>query len=275
MRLRLLKQLFLLSPFKLPNDMPSPQTPALPPGAKPLRPDGEVDSDRRVVWHFGQFLGLFFKISLGINVILGIAVMVLAAGLVAFALRPPIVLDQNSGYLMWRTTSKFVQSPDNVRAFFSETLGAILTVIPGDYRLARISDRVSKNVYELFRKDETFFTEQAIVGRRRVYRLNDARRFDDPKFPQFLVFAVKGEVAAFEMSSSFAAPGFTYDAKEYVHVVYCSLRMPQPNNPYGLFVEGISTKVGAEAQGVWERAFPLEAEDVKADRIERLSEQKK
>lgn len=210
---------------------------------------------RRVIWQHGMDLSLTLRACLFAIALESVAILVMGAVLFAVFSRPPVVLDQNDGYLMWRTTEAFRLSPDMLGSYCRMVLRTLYTVTPGHYDLAELTGKVDGRVLEEFSK-RTSGDIVVAANQRRVYDLLEVRRYADPNFPQYVTVAVRGERALYEYNPAAAQP-FKMQSGNQVNVLYLSRRPPTPDNPWGLVVVGLVSVDPAEADALWARAAPL------------------
>lgn len=226
------------------------------PTPQPSDPTG-LPSKRRVIWEHGQDMALMNKGLLFALALCAGALALCAGVLLSIYTRPPVVLAQDEGYLMYRTTKKFRLDPDMLRAYCRVVLGGLYTITPGYTELSDLAGKVDGKIIEHFTKavPEDLITAS---NQRRVYTLRDIRRYTDPKLPQYFTLAVRGERALYEYNPAAASP-FRMSSENVVNVLYLQEITPSPQNPWGLLMVGITIKRDAEASAVWETATPLDA----------------
>lgn len=189
----------------------------------------------------------------------GVVILALGLAVSNLALRPPVVLDQNDGYVMWRTTEFFKLRPDNIRSFCRIYLGTLFTVSPGSYDIAPALPLMTTKLAKLYREQRP---DDAIVNsnQRRIFILSDARRWSDPEFPSIVCIAARGERALYEVTPN-AQQSFKIESSYVVYLLYVKNIPPTPENPWGLLVHGFKTLEGQDADRVWNEAIPLQVEE--------------
>lgn len=211
---------------------------------------------RRVIWEHGMDLALGFKWALIALGCVGFAFVVQTVAVVILLNRPPVVLAQDEGYVMWRTTEVFKLQPIMVDRYLRVVLGHLYSVSPGAYDLGQLAGLVDERVLKAFAEgqDPNLVTAS---NQRRIYRLQAVRRWYDPTAPQFITLVVRGERALYEYNPAAANP-FKVEERVVTQVVYLEQVAPTPDNPWGLVMVGLVAKTGEEAEVLWKEAKPLE-----------------
>ena len=225
------------------------------------RAEGIDDMDRgrgRAVtlpWTLTSELGSLVKVLLIAVLCLTAVCVFLGLCLSWFALRPPIVLDQNAGYLMVRTTDIFRLSNDNVSAWTDLVLTSLYTSEPGNPSLLRVSRYVSKKVLAIFQKPDEAMLIQS--NERRTFTYQEVRAYSYPKYDKkYLMLAVRGELNTYKIDAT-ALRQFTVETVSQVNILYVRRTIPNPQNPFGMVLEYIDTKTGTEADKIWDICQPL------------------
>ncbi|MDE1171783.1 MAG: hypothetical protein PW734_11345 [Verrucomicrobium sp.] len=219
---------------------------------------------RRVVWEHGMDMSLAFKRLSWITALLAVAAIVESFVLVSIYNRPPVVLDQNDGYVMWRTTEAFKLRPEMIRSYLNSTLKYLYTVSPGNYDLASLRGLVDRRVLRAFANS----TDKDLIvtaNQHRIYELREIRRYHDPKLPQYITLAVRGERVLYEYDPGAAQP-FRMDSPVVTQIVYLQQALPTPENPWGLRLVGLVTLKEDQADDIWRSSVPLRA-DLKAPKM--------
>jgi hypothetical protein len=224
-------------------------------------PKFSLPAKRRVIFEYFedvQIANTLLSILVGI---LGLALLMESVVLVVIFKRPPYILAEESGYVMWRTTDVFRLRPDMVKSFL-ETLGSkMLTIQPGAYNLSSLAHHVYPHVIQALQQ-KVGQNESRIQRKvRQLWTFLEARRYADPTpaYKPYLCFIVRAEKAFYEEQINDAGNPETRAASSIVHYLfYVEQIRPTPENPWGLKIWGFrELDSEPESQKIWEASTPL------------------
>jgi len=222
-------------------------------------PDPKLPINRRMVWeHFADvrivntWLLLFSCLSL-------IALIVMGSMCYKLAMRPPYVLSEDQGTIMWRTTEVFRLREDNVKMFHDLVLGKLLNSNPSYYDITPLTPMVHPLILSKFSKNDANSSGVKLRSdKRQVYSLYDVRRTSDPRYPQYLAFITRGETTVYEERRDAAGNVKVYPQSEIsVWVTFLAPTKPTPTNPWAFRMVGLEHKTGATADQAWAAGKPV------------------
>jgi hypothetical protein len=219
-----------------------------------------LPSRKRVVWeHFGDLLRVNWWLSILLAVALG-CVIVQSFVLLAIYNRPPYILTEDQGYVMYRTTSPFRLSEANVENYTDVVSGTLLDMSPGAYDLTPLVSMVRPAILDKYRRDaEVNSVSRKATGERTYWSLYGVRRIFEDRYPEFIILAVQGEVVNLSAQPD-PAPGGAPErpiSNPVLLKFYLKTVRPTPDNPFGLFLVGVANVPADSASQVWESAKPL------------------
>lgn len=225
-----------------------------------IDPNINFPSKRRVVWELFEDVRVantwLFIYSSAITLV----VCILSLVLVTIFRKPPYILTQDEGFVMWRTTEAFQLKDDMVRSFADQVLSKIQNMSPGAYDLAPISGMVNSKIIDFYMKKATEGAEDRNrTNKRQLYFLNEIKRTSAVKdFPNYLQFICKGEKTTYQEKVDAAGNVRVIPNAETVYyILITEQRNPKPANPWGLFVVGIKALNQTDGDPVWEDATEL------------------
>jgi len=234
---------------------------ALLPFQKPrvTDPDPRLPERRRVVWeHFGDtrilntWLLLISTLAIGACLVLGTLVFTLST-------RPPSVLADDQGYVMWRTSEVFRLGEDNVRMFHELVLGKLLNSNPSSYDISSLAPLAHPVIIEKFSGAGAGQSDARLRSdKRQVYTLYEIRRTSDPRYPQYLAFVTRGETTVYEERRDQAGNVRVYPQSEIsIWVTFIETTRPVPQNPWGFRLVGVERRTGARGEKTWVEGTPV------------------
>lgn len=219
-----------------------------------------LPSRRRISWEALEDIQVINSRLLILIVLLGTALVVESLVLLTIYKRPPDILSQNDGYVMWRTTETYRLRKDILRAYLEDVLGKLFTIHPGSYDLSRLTDWVEPKVLNAFNGNAQKGAQLRIrLDRRQIYSLYELKRYHDPRYPKLLTLLARGEQTTYEEQKDDTGNVRVIPNSEIVlHTVYLKQVRPTPNNPWGLVLAGIGNPGSQEASAVlWDKGTEL------------------
>jgi hypothetical protein len=207
---------------------------------QPADPSYNMPANRRVIWEHGQDMAVFLSTSVLLNIVFGLAVIIMAGVLVAIYSRPPYILTQDQGYVYYRSTEAFKMRSDMIRTFLDVVTTRLLDVNPGGYDISGIEHLVHPRVIEAFEKSEKEQADERIkLNKRQLWTIREMRRYYDPKRPQYLAIAVKGDKTTYEdiVTATGQRDVKTASATTFL-MAYLDQVRPSSENPWGLVLIG-------------------------------------
>ena len=230
---------------------------------QPADPNYTVPSGRRVIWEHGQDLALFLSISVIFNILFVAAIVGMSMVLISIYQRPPYILTEAEGFVMYRNTEVFKLRVDMIRTFLDITTTRLLNINPGGYDVSGIEALTTPAVIKYY----SGLAQQEAEARaksnlRRIWQIKEIRRYYDKKLPQYLCVAVKGEKINYEqITTASGLKDIRTTSSTSLIIVYLSQTMPSPANPWGLILEGIlavDDKDVAKAEAIWKSTTELQ-----------------
>jgi hypothetical protein len=216
---------------------------------------------RRAIWEYG---GDLLRVNWWLSVLLLICIaanLVQSLVLVSIYSRPPYILTEDEGYVMYRTTARFRLSEANVQNYTNVVTSTLLDQNPGAYDLSPLLTMVTPRILDKYRMDaQNSELSRKATGERVYWNLYGIKRIFEPKYPQFIILAVQGEIVHLTASTDAANPSAPSRpiSNTVLLKIYLQTVRPTPDNPFGLFLEGISNIPPESAGLVWDSAKPLD-----------------
>jgi hypothetical protein len=214
-------------------------------------------SKRRHVWEMYADVRIVNKYLLVYSGLASIALAIMSAVVFSIYTRPPYILTQDQGYIMWRTTEVFRLRPDMVSSYLSMVLNKMYNKVPGSYDLSSIMGLVAPNIIDAF-SGKSSGTERQVADQREYFDILEIRRLPKSRFPKFLSFMVKANMSISREGRDAAGNVVTETKAEtdYV-VVWVEQSTPTPDNPWGLVLVGLEYLKGAEGEKLWSESISL------------------
>jgi len=174
--------------------------------------------------------------------------------------RPVAVIQEDAGFVMYRTTEAYRLRKDIVRTFLECTLQKLLTINPGYYDYASLRTLVGNAVLTKFSElAKQGGSERLRTNQRQTFTIFDCKRTMDPNYPDYIAVLVRGEFAITEEKTD-SAGNTILVPKDEIRLYQCYLKQqrPSPENPFGLVLIGLGPKKTEEAEGLWQRGVEFE-----------------
>lgn len=213
----------------------------------------------RFFWEANEDVVWVSRASLLLNVVLSIAVVVLAFVIFQIFHRPMPVLSDDLGFVRYHTTEVYRLKPERVKAFMDLTLAKMLTVFPSYYDLTSVEPYLSQKVLANFTgANNADMNLRQQTERRQLFNIYEIRRYHNPAFPQYRNFIVRGELTTYERKEDRSHNVTVLPQSNIVHwSVYLQQVTPTPDNPYGLIMVGASPLTEDEAHKFWPSSTPV------------------
>ncbi len=224
-------------------------------------PSFALPMKRRVLFEYFedvQIANTILSILIGI---LALALLIESIVLILIFRRPPSILAEDSGYVMWRTTEVFRLKPDMIKSYL-ETIGAkMLTIQPGAYHLDSLVHHVYPHVIQVLQL-KVGENESRIQRKvRQLWTFLEAKRYQDPTpaYQPYRCFIVRAEKSFYEETINDSGNPETRATSSIVYYLfYLELLRPTPENPWGLKVWGFrEIETELESKKIWESSSGL------------------
>lgn len=225
-----------------------------------VEPAGEPASKRRHVWEmFGdvRVMNNYLLVYSGLS---SVAAALMSIVVFSIYTRPPYILTDDEGYVMWRTTEVFQTRPDMVSTYLGMVMGKIFNIAPGAYDLTSISKMVAPVIMDAYSgKVGQVVSDRMSKDRRQFFDILEIRRVPNSEYPEFLSFMVKANVANMAETRDQAGNVITTtSADTFYYTVWIDQVRPTPDNPWGLVLVGVGKVLkGKEGETSWNEAVPL------------------
>jgi len=224
-------------------------------------PSFSLPAKRRVIFEYFedvQIANTLLSILVGL---LGLALLMESVVLVVIFKRPPYILAEESGYVMWRTTEVFRLRPDMVKSFLETTGSKMLTIQPGAYNLNSLAHQVYPHVIQALQQ-KVGQNESRIQRKvRQIWTFLEAKEYADPTpaYQAYRCFIVRAEKAFYEEQMNDAGNPETRATSSIVHYLfYVEQIRPMPENPWGLKIWGFrELDSEQESKKIWEASTPI------------------
>jgi hypothetical protein len=190
-----------------------------------------------------------------------VTMAMMAVVIFAIYTRPPYILTQDQGFIMWRTTEVFRLKPDMVSSYLWLVLSKMYNKVPGSYDLTPIVGLVAPNIIDTL-SGRAGGGDRLNANERQYFDILETRRIPESRFPQFISFIIKGNKSISREIKDSAGNVVTETKAEtdYV-VVWIDQTYPSPENPWGLVLVGLEYLKGKDGEKEWMTAIPLKDED--------------
>jgi hypothetical protein len=228
---------------------------------EPIDDTLRLPTRRPIIWEQAADLQKVLTLFLAIIIVLTICCMFLVHCVVKLSEREPAVLQEDLGYVSYRTTEVYRLRKDIIMTFSRELLDTLLTVSPGHYNNLGLRNRVDLKVLEVFSKAAYEAGEQRLTANdRQNYELYDVKRYVDNEYPDLIAIACRGEKQVYREQTDPAGSTRPHLNTELMALVlYLQQRVPTPENPWGLFVVGVKLPdYQKQSEAIWQQTTELE-----------------
>ncbi|MES2307577.1 MAG: hypothetical protein V4507_01845 [Verrucomicrobiota bacterium] len=230
---------------------------------KPHVTDGgfTLPAKRRVIFEYFEDVQIANTLLSVLVGILGLALLMESVVLIVIFKRPPYILAEESGYLMWRTTEVFQLRPDMVKSFLETTGSKMLTIQPGAYNLNSLAHQVYPHVIQALQQ-KVGQNESRIQRKvRQIWTFLEAKQYADPTpaYQSYRCFIVRAEKAFYEEQINDSGNPETRATSSIVHYLfYVEQIRPTLENPWGLKIWGFrELDSEQEAKKIWEASTSI------------------
>lgn len=226
-------------------------------------PQVEPASKRRHVWEmFGdvRVMNRYLLIYSGLS---SVAAALMSVVVFSIYTRPPYILTQDEGFVMWRTTEVFKVKPDMISSYLWLVMGKIFNIAPGAYDLTSISKMVAPVIMDAYGgKVGQVVSDRMAKDRRQFFDILEIRKVPKSEYPEFLSFMIKANVSNMAETRDQAGNVVTTTtADTFYYTVWVEQVRPTPDNPWGLVLVGVGKVLkGKEGEAAWNASVPF-AED--------------
>ncbi len=222
---------------------------------------------RRTLFEHGEdlarmnfYLLIIASLALILSVVLGIAIYSIYS-------RPPYILSEDEGYVMYRSTTVYRLDERRIKTYLTVVLTKLFNKNPGIYDLSEITPLVSKDIINFYSQDaERSAAQRLRENERTLFQIYELRRYLDPENPKFIVAVVRGNAASFrESKSEIVDPTGLAGGQPLVstrvtdqvvtYVVYLQQVTPSPLNPWGLWTVSIRIPTADAAEKIWSKSI--------------------
>jgi len=228
---------------------------------EPIDDTLRLPTRRPIIWEQAADLQKVLTLFLAIIIVLTICCMFLVHCVFKLSEREPAVLQEDLGYVSYRTTEVYRLRKDIIMTFSRELLDTLLTVSPGHYNNLGLRNRVDLKVLEVFSKAAYEAGEQRLTANdRQNYELYDVKRYVDNEYPDLIAIACRGEKQVYREQTDPAGSTRPHLNTELMALVlYLQQRVPTPENPWGLFVVGVKLPdYQKQSEAIWQQTTELE-----------------
>lgn len=230
---------------------------------RPVEPKEQAGaaSGRRHVWEMYGDVRVLNKYLLLFAGTLSVSVIALAGVILSIYTRPPYILTQDEGYIMWRTTEVFKLRQEMVSTYLSFVLGKLLNVAPGAYDLSGITGLVEPSIINYFTGkvgSAGAANERLSKDKRQFFDILGIHRIPKSQYPKLYSYIVKGNKTTAQDVRDTQGNIVTQTTAETVYImVWLDHRRPTPEDPWGLVVAGLQEKTAKEGEADWAGSLPL------------------
>ena len=228
---------------------------------EPIDDTLRLPTRRPIIWEQAADLQKVLTLFLAIIFVLTICCMFLVHCVVKLSEREPAVLQEDLGYVSYRTTEVYRLRKDIIMTFSRELLDTLLTVTPGHYNNLGLKNRVDLKVLDVFSKAAYEAGEQRLTANdRQNYELYDVKRYLDNEYPDLIAIACRGEKQVYrEQTDPAGSTRPRLNTELMALVLYLQQRVPTPENPWGLFVVGVKLPdYQKQSEAIWQQTTELE-----------------
>lgn len=223
------------------------------PPATPTDSNIRLPRSRRLVWEHVEDVRVANTWLIIIVLVLGFVSLAETMVLLNIFQKPPVVLQEDAGYVMWRTTDVYQLREDIVRTYLTTTLGTLLDINPGAYDVSQLDSLVGVPILKKYGAMAQGSGETRLKqNQRQIFSIYDVRRVPKTDYPNLITFAVRGEKVTYaETKDEAGNVRVTPDNYIALYLVYLQQVQPRPKNPWGLFMAGIKEVPQNEAEHIW------------------------
>jgi hypothetical protein len=223
---------------------------------RPVEP-GEPASKRRHVWEMYGDVRVVNKYLLFYGGFASVAMTMMALVIFAIYTRPPYILTQDQGFIMWRTTEVFKLKPDMVSSYIWLVISKLYNKVPGAYDLSSIMNMVAPNIIDTF-TGKAGGGDRLSKNERQYFDILEIKRIPESRFPKFISFIIKGNKSISREIRDAAGNVVTETTAETDYIIiWLDLQYPTPENPWGLSLVGLEYLKGREGEAEWKTAVAL------------------
>ena len=227
---------------------------------EPVDPNSPLPTKRRVVWELFEDVRVANTWLFILMTAMVFTLCIFSLVLVTIYKRPPYILSEDEGFVMWRNTEAFKLRDDMLSMYASNLLSYLLNMSPGVYDLTPITSLVHPTIIKgYYSKASDTAEDRLSSNRRQIFKLNDARRtFYMRQFPQYIQIVTQGEKAVYsEERDNAGNVRVLPNAKIVYMILLLDQQRPTPQNPWGLYTVGIQQLDDLTGQKVWSESEPL------------------
>ena len=220
----------------------------------------EPASKRRHVWEMFADVRVMNNYLLVFSGLSSVAAALMAIVVFTIYTRPPYILTEDEGYVLWRTTETFQVRPDMVSSFLWLVMGKIFNVTPGAYDLTSISKMVAPVIIDAYSgKVAQEYGERINRDRRQFFDILEIRKVVKSEYPEYLSYIVKANVSSMSEGRDQAGNVVTTTAADtFYYTVWLAQDRPTPDNPWGLVLVGVGAVLkGKDGDAAWAQSVPL------------------
>jgi len=241
-----------------------------------VEPLGEPASKRRHVWEMFADVRVMNNYLLVFSGLSSVAAALMAIVVFTVYTRPPYILTEDEGYVMWRTTETFQVRPDMVSSYLWLVMGKIFNVSPGAYDLTSISKMVAPLILDTYSgKVGQEAGERINRDRRQFFDILEIRKVPKSEYPDYLSYIIKANVSNMTETRDQAGNVVTTTAADtFYYTVWLDQVRPTPENPWGLVLVGVGAVLkGKEGEVAWAQGVPMVQRNTGQDEAQRQDEQ--
>jgi hypothetical protein len=202
---------------------------------------------KRMVWeHYDDlwrvaFMGL-------VRVVLLVVVNLVLLGMIAvLGTTPPFCLNPIEGALVWGAGEAERKSVDLRATYFLIVTESLGRRVPGQSGAQQVSALILPQVMDAFVADLRADSVEEDISRDQIYYFRGVRALPgDPRFPEHLVFLVRGTRVLYEFNAAAVNP-MTRQVEEVFHRVYTREVPPTSDNPFGMRLDAVQRFANAES----------------------------
>lgn len=229
-------------------------------------------SKRRHVWEMYADVRVVNKYLLVYSGLTSLALAVMGSVIFSIYTRPPYILTQDQGYLMWRTTEVFRLKPDMISSYLWMVLSKMYTKVPGSYDLSSVMGLVAPAIIDAF-SGKSSGTERQRIDQREYFDILEIRRIPKSRFPKFISFIAKANMSTSRETRDNAGNVVTETTADTDYViVWLEQVSPTPENPWGLVLVGVEYLKGRDGETPWNESVSLKDPPIEGG--EKIPEQK-
>jgi hypothetical protein len=230
------------------------------PSPQPTDSHTRLPRSRRLLWEHAEDVRVANTWLTMIAVVLALANVIQTCVLLSIFKRPPAILQEDAGFVMWRTADVYRLRSDIIKTYIGTTLGALLEVHPGAYDLTKLDGLVDVSILKKYSDDAQSNGENRLEkSTRRLFAVYEMRRWVNPSYPQYIAIAVRGEKVIYEeFRDDLGNVRVTPKNTLTLYVVYLKQQTPTPRNPWGIMMVGIQEMKQQDQEKTWADSFPIE-----------------